>query len=133
MKEIFTNFKFENGILSPKDEDRYKETLRMLQSEPSEDVKNLQSEFLDEITTHAEKFLKEVERATEYLLRNHVTPVIKGKITKGKIRWRGLSTLWQHETGAFLGLIQRGTYILCDGTKLNEEQFKNYIQNENEI
>lgn len=34
---------------------------------------------------------REVENRLEYALRHLVTPPIKGDITRGKIRWRGIS------------------------------------------
>ena len=35
-----------------------------------------------------------MDKDIEYALRNLVTPPIKGEITKGKIRWRGLRIVY---------------------------------------
>lgn len=67
-----------------------------------------------------ETFCKKVDAAVEYILRNHVTPPIKGEITKGKVRWRGLQMVWRNtENGqAFIGIRQRDTLITLDGKKI---------------
>lgn len=67
------------------------------------------------------------ERQIEHLLRNRVTPTIKGEITKGKIKWRGLQVAysspslgnvnWNSDTfkicctSNLLGVTQRGVLI----------------------
>lgn len=63
------------------------------------------------------EFMKKVEEATEHICRNYVTPPIKGPMTKGKIRWRGLSLAWGPEETEFLGVIQRGVLIDITGRK----------------
>ena len=46
----------------------------------------LQESIVNEILKRQECFI-------ESILRNHVKPPIKGEITKGKIKWRGLEIL----------------------------------------
>ena len=46
---------------------------------------------LEEVTSKfIENACSKENELIEYLLRNKVTPVIKGEITKGKVKWRGL-------------------------------------------
>lgn len=40
---------------------------------------------------HLEAVQKKINEIFEYALRNVAVPPIKGKITKGKIRWRGIT------------------------------------------
>lgn len=85
------------------------EALRKLR----EDLEKIQWAAMD-------TFSKKVDTAIEYILRNHVTPPIKGEITKGKVRWRGLQAVWHNtENGqAFIGIRQRDTLITLDGKKI---------------
>lgn len=58
-----------------------------------------------------EQCKKENERI-EWLLRNSVVPPIKGKITSGKVKWRGLALAYQNnmlESTRFL--MQRGKVV----------------------
>ena len=52
----------------------------------------------------------------EKILRNYVTPPVKGEITKGKLRWRGLSVA--RYNGNIVGVIQRNVLITADGIKV---------------
>lgn len=54
------------------------------------------------------------EEIIDYMLRYQVKPVIKGEITKGKIKWRGLSIARCITDNIFLGLMQRGKFIEPD-------------------
>lgn len=54
------------------------------------------------------------EEVVRYMLRHQVKPVIRGEITKGKIKWRGLSIVRYGEDNIFLGLMQRGEFIEPD-------------------
>ena len=63
---------------------------------------------------------EEVEKAVLHICRNYVTPPIKGELTRGKIRWRGLKIAYGHDgygCYGFLGIIQRGWLIFPDGNK----------------
>jgi hypothetical protein len=63
-------------------------------------LNQLQESIIRQTINNQEKFIEDV-------LRNHVTPPIKGEITKGKIKWRGLeimndtaySKLWVRQRG----------------------------------
>lgn len=39
-----------------------------------------------------------IEKEIEYILRNEVVPPIRGKITKGKCRWRGITLIMDHQS-----------------------------------
>lgn len=63
-------------------------------------MEDIQTEIINQILIQQDKFI-------ENILRNHVNPPIKGEITKGKIKWRGLeivndmnhSKLWIKQRG----------------------------------
>lgn len=57
-----------------------------------------------------------------YMLRHQVEPPIKGEITKGKIRWRGLQVLEHYPDGVFMGLLQRGKLITPDWPMIKMRQ-----------
>ena len=67
-----------------------------------------------------ENLIKQQEESVEYILRNFVVPPIKGEITKGKIRWRGLSLV--NCEGVCIGVKQRDVLITRDGKRIS---FKN--------
>lgn len=63
----------------------------------------------EEVETKIVKMMRIEEEHFEKILRTEVTPVIRGEITKGKLRWRGLSIVQSHigfET--IKQLVQRG-------------------------
>lgn len=57
----------------------------------------------------------------EFYAREFSEPKIKGEITKGKVRWRGLRVCWCGETGE-TWLQQRGKDI---SPRFRHEMFKN--------
>lgn len=68
---------------------------------------------------------EETEKKVLHICHNYVTPPIKGEITRGKVRWRGLKLAYGNDGDrgyAFLGIIQRGWLIFPDGhrEKVNE-------------
>lgn len=69
------------------------------------DTQEYTKKIIQEIRDHEDKNL-------EKLLRNNVLPPIKGEITKGKLKWRGLAIVHQN-TGdeTFKWLTQRGEFI----------------------
>lgn len=71
--------------------------------------------------------LRDEERVLEYMLRNQVKPPIRGKVTKGKITWRGLRVARDTKFN-FIGIIQRGEFIKPDYDKMNL-QFRNKDRN----
>jgi len=68
------------------------------------------------IGTMIKKRLEYENYMVEKILRNYVTPPVKGEITKGKIRWRGLSIA--RYNGNLVGVIQRNELITADGIKV---------------
>lgn len=77
----------------------------------------------DKISEKLEEKYKELDLRIEYALRNKIDKPIKGKITKGKLKWRGI------RLGAFRGdgytaynLLQRGAIIPFDF--VNDKQYQ---------
>ena len=68
-----------------------------------ESIREIETDLLDIIKARIET---ELEKA----LRTLVVPVIKGEITKGKIRWRGLILVHDYWNGA-THIMQRGKLI----------------------
>jgi len=69
----------------------------------------------DEMFEQLELQNKAIESWVEDCVRTRVVPPIKGKITRGKVKWRGLALCWGPEW-EFLGLLQRGkTLYHVDG------------------
>lgn len=58
----------------------------LMNSDELKELDYLQNQIVEQQIIQIEKFV-------ENILRNHVHPVIKGEITKGKIRWRGITIL----------------------------------------
>ena len=73
-----------------------------------------------------DNFYCEVWSVVEHILRNYVDPPIKGEITAGKIRWRGLALVFADtENGqVFLGVAQRDKIILQNGMKCDFDNDK---------
>lgn len=67
----------------------------------------------------------QLNRQLETICHNYLDPPIKGEITKGKLRWRGVKGIVQQRqatpngfTLVFLGIIQRDTLITPTGVKV---------------
>ena len=67
----------------------------------------------------------QLNRQLETICHNYLDPPIKGEITKGKLRWRGVKGIVQQQqatpngfTLVFLGIIQRDTLITPTGVKI---------------
>ena len=90
-----------------------KKVQKFAMSKESEDV------WIKMYVEASEEFNKKVYEYVEHIVRNYVTPPIKGEITKGKMRWRGLSLAWTTTDNgrAFIGVKQRNTLITLDGKK----------------
>ena len=91
-----------------------------LTEQNKEQMKVLTDMILDDNIKRLQEFYDKVEKLVEHILRNYVTPPIKGEITRGKVRWRGLQIVWQ-EYGmekAFVGVRQRDVLILPNGKKI---------------
>ena len=55
-----------------------------------EGVDALVAEAEKEIAKQLNEVSQKIHKWSEYVLRNNVTPPIKGEITKNKLRWRGI-------------------------------------------
>lgn len=95
----------------------------------SEKVRELQKILAESLQKQIDEFYEKVEKAIENIFRNYLTPPIKGEITKGKIRWRGVKcSLWQEQSDgskAWIGIVQRDTIIFANGQKM---PYKDYLQ-----
>lgn len=71
------------------------------------------SDLMADVTKNLlSKIYESQQKYFEYALRNTATPVIKGKITKGKISWRGIRVVVKELPGEHESwLEQRGRRI----------------------
>lgn len=97
-----------------------------LTEEDRKQMKLIENLLFEETSRQLEEFYKKVDKMVEIMLRNYVTPPIKGEITKGKIRWRGLRIVWQKidTYDAFVGIRQRDVLILPNGDKIPWNNFE---------
>lgn len=66
---------------------------------------------MDNIIDNAIKsIVKDIDEKMEYCVRNFATPPIKGKLTKGKLKWRGIKLIISNN-GAQRWIEQRGMKI----------------------
>jgi hypothetical protein len=68
-----------------------------------------------------EAFYASVELSVNKIVRNYVEPPVRGEITRGKLRWRGLALIFakdDHGNDVFLGVYQRGNIIREDGSRV---------------
>ena len=97
-----------------------------------EHLKNLQSLMAKAVEKQAMNFYKLVNAYVEEIVRTRVSPPIKGEITRGKVKWRGLSLAYGTDTDGvstvFYGVIQRGTLYCVDGKDYPIEQLKERIK-----
>ena len=84
------------------------------------EMRALQELLFKDVENQLSEFYAKVEEIVEHIMRNYVTPPIKGEITKGKVRWRGLQLVWQETLtyDAFVGVRQRDWLIFPDGKKI---------------
>ena len=69
---------------------RGKSFARMMPTTPPPHASEIGNLIWKDVQEIASENQEKVDRQIEYALRNLVEPPIKGEITKGKIRWRGL-------------------------------------------
>jgi len=75
-------------------------------------TRDLLDRCVDEYT---EIWNKEREAQVEFMLRYQIDKPIKGEITIGKLRYRGIKSIAEeHITRKFLGIVQRGQLIKFD-------------------
>lgn len=75
------------------------------------DHKMLSDLLIKDLRSMLQQRAEAEEEIITFMLRTQVKPPIKGEITKGKIRWRGLSIVRLHPDNLFMGLLQRGKFI----------------------
>lgn len=77
----------------------------------------------DEIHGKIAEQYKELDLRIEYALRNKIDKPIKGEITKGKLKWRGISLGVFHGDGyTAYSLLQRGNVVPFDF--VNDKQYQ---------
>ena len=106
-----------------------REMLERLMTPPTPEQLKVMKEMRDAIARDVEEKIRAANKAAEadveHICRFFVDPPIKGEITRGKIRWRGLRLAYciDPETGLhrFAGIIQHGYLIRADGSKTKIE------------
>ncbi len=73
---------------------------------------DLLNAWYKEVDNQLSSYLDSLENEIEYLLRNVIDKPIKGEITKGKLRWRGINTIVYNYMNEPIGIKQRGKLIL---------------------
>lgn len=92
---------------------------------------------MDDTERQLKEYNQKISAAVEKILREYVTPPIKGEITKAKLRYRGIGSIVYGKTQdgvpAFLGIVQRNTLIMHNGIKVQfKHSFKNINHNDTE-
>lgn len=96
---------------------------------PDPETERKMNELRELIYKDVEKQIKEFSEKVwafiEEALRTRVKPPIKGEITPGKIRYRGLKLLYGENAFEFIGIIQRNKTIYCvDGKTYDITKYK---------
>lgn len=77
----------------------------------------------DKIHEEMAEYYKELDLRIEYALRNKIDKPIKGEITKGKLKWRGIRIGVFHNDGDVgYALLQRGAIVPFDF--VNDKQYQ---------
>ncbi len=134
LADVVTNIDFLNPANLPKPKKSFGEIPKMTERNTPGDIsfdiklteKNkvemraLQELLFKDVEKQLSEFYAKVEEIVEHIMRNYVTPPIKGEITKGKVKWRGLQLVWQETDtyDAFVGVRQRDWLIFPDGKKI---------------
>lgn len=75
-------------------------------------LENLMTSLNATVKSVLEEQLKKEDEIFEVSLRTNATPPIKGTITKGKLKWRGISLIHQQTVAGFEKWVsQRGVRI----------------------
>lgn len=86
-----------------------------LTPQQKKEIEELQKILLEETEKMIAERNSAIEAWVEPCLRTRVNPPIRGEITKGKIKWRGLTLCWGPGY-EFLGILQKGkTLYHIDG------------------
>ena len=81
-----------------------------------------------EFTTSYCEFRAKVWEWCELTMRTRVKPVIKGEITRGKIKWRGLKFIWTEGGLGFIGILQHDKVLFSpSGDTYTITDFKRQI------
>ena len=90
-----------------------------------------EEEFINTLNYQINEYYSNTNNSIDYILRNYIDNPIKGNITKGKLRCRGIKNI-VHDKNNLIGIIQRDHLITYDGYKIPyrnghfhyEEKFK---------
>ncbi len=93
-----------------------------LEIKMTDDAKEVLETLMKEFNQYQSDMRKAMNAWIDDCVRTRVVPPIKGKITRGKVKWRGLSLCYGQD-GSFLGILQRQkTLYSVDGnTYTNQE------------
>lgn len=86
-------------------------------------IKDVFKTLSDEIHEKIAEQYKELDLRIEYALRNKIDKPIKGEITKGKLKWRGISLgVFRGDGYTAYSLLQRGIIVPFDF--VNDKQYQ---------
>ena len=90
-------------------------TMKSVDEQLAKEMKCMAAEYIRDYVKRVNDFIDET-------LRNKANPPIKGDVTPGKIRWRGIKLKFKNnEFGRYILITQRGTPIGVFGEKENTE------------
>lgn len=115
--EVPADIQVSSGVLRSPQE--YAFNVKVESSASGDIFKTLSDKIQEEIVEQ----YKELDLRIEYALRNKIEKPIRGEITKGKLKWRGISLGVYHYKGDVgYALLQRGSVIPFDF--VNDKQYQ---------
>lgn len=101
---------------------------------PSEDqkrqIEEIERIFIEELKERKKEYVKRIEGFVEDALRTRIKPLLKGEITRGKVRYRGLTLIYADDGLSFIGILQRNKTLYCvDGKTYEITDFRRVVEN----
>ena len=88
-------------------------------------MRELQEILYKDVERQMKEYSEKIWAFIENDLRTRVKPIIKGEITAGKIRYRGLRLLYAENGYDFIGILQRNKTLYCiDGETYDITNYK---------
>ena len=88
----------------------------------TDDAKEVLETLMKEFSQYQSDMRKAMNAWIQDCVRTRVVPPIKGEITRGKVKWRGLSLCYGPD-GSFLGILQRKhTLYSVDGNTYKTQE-----------
>ena len=75
------------------------------------EMENLKNRIFGAVEDQVKSHYEKLEADIDFILRNKIDKPIKGEITKGKLRWRGIESIAYDTNNNFIGIIQRGKLV----------------------